>query len=395
MTSFDAYLTVDWSAGRHPVTGKDSIWFCLLTRDKETRSYAVENPATRKYACDRITQLLRKLATAGKRVLVGFDFPYGYPAGFATALGLERQPAWLEVWHEIASRIEDADDNNNNRFKVAAEFNHRISGRTNPFWGCRDGCKCARLSHRKDDEPGQLPENRLTDVAGMQPVWKLWGAGSVGSQTLMGIPRLLALRTDPVLAPISVVWPFETGLRFVSGQRRPAWQIVHAEIYPSIISEHSAPGHVKDEKQVRSLADHFASQDDEGRLDHLFAGPAGVTDEEINRIEREEGWTLGVDTRSQPRRTRHPKPSGQRMLAEPVREPKTVARPTRKSTQAAYENRNGQIVLRGTGLAGTDHGQYIYVLQCSHCGHQYGANGSDIFQRRCPACQHGKPGLRY
>ena len=44
---------------------------------------------------------------------------------------------------------------------------------------------------------------------------------------------------------------------------------------------------------------------------------------------------------------------------------------------------------------GPDHGQSVYVLQCGECRHEYGANGSDIFQRRCPACQGGRPGLVY
>jgi hypothetical protein len=54
------------------------------------------------------------------------------------------------------------------------------------------------------------------------------------------------------------------------------------------------------------------------------------------------------------------------------------------TTEPGYRNRNGQVVIRPTHLAGTDHYQYIYVLRCGKCGHEYGANGSDIFQRRCP-----------
>jgi hypothetical protein len=66
-----------------------------------------------------------------------------------------------------------------------------------------------------------------------------------------------------------------------------------------------------------------------------------------------------------------------------------------KTTRPGYRNRNGQVNLRPTGLPGNDHLQYIYVLRCDSCGHEYGANGSDIFQRKCPACQGGKPGLPY
>jgi hypothetical protein len=66
-----------------------------------------------------------------------------------------------------------------------------------------------------------------------------------------------------------------------------------------------------------------------------------------------------------------------------------------KTTHPGYRNRNGQINVRPTGISGTDHGQYIYVLSCSRWGNHYGANGSDIFQRKCPKCQGGAPGLAY
>ena len=67
----------------------------------------------------------------------------------------------------------------------------------------------------------------------------------------------------------------------------------------------------------------------------------------------------------------------------------------RGTTQIGYVNRNRQGTVRATDLPGNDHLQKIYVLQCEHCRHEYGANGSDIFQRKCPNCQDGAPGLSY
>jgi hypothetical protein len=65
------------------------------------------------------------------------------------------------------------------------------------------------------------------------------------------------------------------------------------------------------------------------------------------------------------------------------------------TTVKGYINRNRQINLgRVEPLTrGTDHEQYVYKILCGHCGKDYGANGSDIFQRKCPSCQGGKPGL--
>ena len=60
--------------------------------------------------------------------------------------------------------------------------------------------------------------------------------------------------------------------------------------------------------------------------------------------------------------------------------PQASGKPRRRgagiTTKAGYANRNGQEVIRPTGNPGTDHGQYVYVLRCRACGHEYGANGS-------------------
>jgi hypothetical protein len=67
----------------------------------------------------------------------------------------------------------------------------------------------------------------------------------------------------------------------------------------------------------------------------------------------------------------------------------------RKTTEPGYTNQNGQTVVRATGKDGTDHLQKVYVLRCGICGHEYGTNGTDIFQRKCPKCAGGRPGLAY
>ena len=82
---FDRYVIVDWSARNRPVSGKDSVWACVL--DAAGR-ISTQNPRTRGRAELMIRPALGHLVADGERVLVGFDFPYGYPAGLAAALGL-------------------------------------------------------------------------------------------------------------------------------------------------------------------------------------------------------------------------------------------------------------------------------------------------------------------
>ena len=57
-----------------------------------------------------------------------------------------------------------------------------------------------------------------------------------------------------------------------------------------------------------------------------------------------------------------------------------------RTTEPGYVNRNNQQVIRNTGKSGTDYGQYVYELECLNCRGHHGANGSDVFQRRCPHC---------
>ncbi|MFA0256074.1 hypothetical protein [Vibrio breoganii] len=68
-----------------------------------------------------------------------------------------------------------------------------------------------------------------------------------------------------------------------------------------------------------------------------------------------------------------------------------------KTTQIGYINRNNQKNHGTRGVAGNDHGQVSYKLEClqSGCGAIYGANGTDVFQRKCPKCQGGLPGIGY
>ena len=56
-------------------------------------------------------------------------------------------------------------------------------------------------------------------------------------------------------------------------------------------------------------------------------------------------------------------------------------------------NPNGQRLVRKTTEPGTDRNQYIWLLTCEKCSHEYGANGSDYHHRKCPNCQKGAAGL--
>lgn len=293
---FDAYLMVDWSARQKRATGPDSIWFALLERTGPSRpslKAVLRNPATRSEARECLGEALVDLKKRGKRVLVGFDFPFGYPQGTAHALGLRSgRQAWFNLWREFDGLVHDEPDNSNNRFSVADQLNQRVRA-DGPFWGKPNGNEYDLLEHIRRKRPpysDALPEKRLCEkrVPRAQPVWKLFGHGSVGGQTLTGLPVLQALRADERIEGDSRIWPFETGLTSPD-----EGSIVFAEIYPSLLAHEFTP-FIKDASQVLAIALHFAELDGERALAKAFEGDPELTHEERTHIECEEGWILGV-----------------------------------------------------------------------------------------------------
>jgi ABC-type multidrug transport system fused ATPase/permease subunit len=122
----------------------------------------------------------------------------------------------------------DDDRNANNRFAAAAEFNRRLTGTASPFWGCPSSSAGRHLTTTKPPDAGPPSPFRATEEAlrdqGRRPFssWQLFGAGSVGSQSLLGIPVLDRLRAR--FGERIDVWPFTTGLAPpVSMRERSSW----------------------------------------------------------------------------------------------------------------------------------------------------------------------------
>lgn len=290
---FDAYVIVDWSAAARPKRGRDSIWYAAVTQHAAApRLSALENPATRAQATEALRALLADLLGGGRRILAGFDFPFGFPAGTAARLGLRGLP-WRNLWQLLDDSLEDDDRNRSNRFDVAERLNERLSGEAFPFWGnVREEARPYLLRRgRRPHRPDDLAERRRCDrvLRATQPVWKLAGAGAAGSQALTGIPRVWQMRRDPRLAFDALIWPFETGLRADSRPR-----LVLAEVYPSLVAAPPLPGRPKDAAQVVATARHFALLDAAGKLEECFAGGPGLSGTDRHSVEREEGWILGA-----------------------------------------------------------------------------------------------------
>ncbi|HEY2540076.1 MAG TPA: hypothetical protein VGI28_11400 [Stellaceae bacterium] len=292
---FEVVIVVDWSAANVPRVGRDSIWLCRHDAEGES----LVNLPTRHAAKMLLGEWLAAAHQSGRRVLLGFDFPFGYPSGFAARLGLG-DPPWRAVWDEIAGLVEDDEDNRNNRFDVAEALNRRVSGGNFPFWGrpAAPAREHLGVKHHRRHEHDGLAERRLVDlhIPSAQPCWKLLGTGSVGGQALTGIPVARALHDDPRWRGETRVWPFETGLR-------PPVEatIVIAEVYPSLWAVIPGADETKDAAQVRTVARYLTERDRAGALGELFVGDPALTAVERRRVESEEAWTLGVTAARQRR----------------------------------------------------------------------------------------------
>jgi molybdopterin-guanine dinucleotide biosynthesis protein B len=151
------------------------------------------------------------------------------------------------------------------------------TGGFGPFWGRPAGRDIAHLPARKLADYTAFPfdERREIDrrIPSAQPVWKLFTTGSVGSQSLMGLPLVHRLSQAG-----AAVWPFDAADA----------RVVLAEIYPSLLAGAVAQqGGIKDEAQVRLLASALWRLVQGGGLPALLRVPDGPA-------RTEEGWILGA-----------------------------------------------------------------------------------------------------
>lgn len=293
---FSAYVIVDWSAASKPTTGADSVWIGVLKRDVRFRlAFESFNEATRVEAEARLNAILADLKKRSERALVGFDFPLGFPRGFAEALKAPGEP-WRAAWDELGKRVVDKPTNVNNRFNVAAQLNRLLTDGPFPFWGAppKDVQTTLTATKSRPHGPDDLPEFRHADLAakGAASIWKTYYNGSVGGQAIMGIPMVRRLKDARGAA--ARVWPFETGFKPLAEADLEGVDVVLAEVYPSLVKGAALPGEVKDLTQVRATAEHFARLDEANKLGALFGPPKGTAADVVLDAEREEGWILGA-----------------------------------------------------------------------------------------------------
>ena len=274
MNAFDTIAIVDWSAGKRAPQRptKDAIWIGVV------RSGVEQEPVycrSRIEAETWLSAFIESEAEAGRRVLIGFDFPFGYPSGFVRQVTGSDDP--LVFWDWLAARITDTEVGENNRFDIASELNRLFDG-PGPFWGKPSQDGWPDVPYRKAGIAYDIcAERRACDLKAKasSSCFQLFFNPTVGSQALMGLPMLARLRRCAGVA----VWPF---------QDRTEAQTLLVEIWPGLIEravKEADTDEIRDAAQVRLLAGALARMPPE-QLEAMLAdtGPEA----------REEAWILGA-----------------------------------------------------------------------------------------------------
>lgn len=275
MSLFDRHIIVDWSGGndRGAKPTKDAIWAGVSDAGVVGEPlYFRTRAMVEAWLVDQIEQALLN----NKRLCIGFDFPFAYPAGFARAVCGRDDP--LGLWDWLAERVEDA-PKSNNRFDIAAKINAMFD-HDGPFWGNGLDRDIAHLPRKKPVHNGfSFAERREVEqrAPGSFTCFQMSGAGAVGGQVIMGLPALARLRQR--FAGKVSVWPFEPLVT----------QIALVEVWPSLLRDQVnaavAGGGIKDAHQVRLLAKVIGQLDSDGDLAEMLAK---------SDVTKVEGWILGV-----------------------------------------------------------------------------------------------------
>jgi hypothetical protein len=195
VSEVERVVGIDWS-GRVDAAGqRRHIWAGVWTAEKKVRLEAGRTRA-------EIAEWLIEMAKETPRMVVGFDFCFGFPAWFVK--GEHGAQSGVEFW-ELVAREEHAE-----RWLATGYEDTRFWGKPRKRPEEFSGEHLHRMLRATDIDcklAAFIPEEeRRERVKGITPksVFQIGGAGSVGTASLRGFAVLQRLREAGFR-----VWPFE------------------------------------------------------------------------------------------------------------------------------------------------------------------------------------------
>ena len=354
MALFARYIGIDYSGAETPTASLRGLRV-YLAEEQSTPAEVLPKSGLRKYwTRNDIANWLIHILSEDTPTLVGIDHAFSFPLRYFEAHQIE--PDWSVFLDDFQRHWPTDEDNTYVDFVRSGSVGDGGARMGNARWR-------------------RLTEER---AGGAKSVFHFDVPGSVAKSSHAGIPWLRTIRRR--LGGHVHFWPFDgwdvaIGRRFI------------AEVYPSLWSSGWArEDRTADQHDAFCVAAWMQRADwDETLRAHLTPDLAPHE----RTVVRAEGWILGVGGHGSACK-------GNKLRRSKSSLCKTGRRkPSRRTTEPGYINKSGQAVLLRTSIAGNDHNQFVYVLRCSACQHEYGANGSDIWQRKCLECGGGAPGLGY
>ena len=282
---FDVYIAIDFSGSQSLHSQKQHIAYAEM--DSNVQKPIVDTGYSRLSVIEYLLERLKYYNEKQKRVLLGFDFSYSFPKGFWSTL-TNTDETWEVMLRGMAEGLKDIppiiEEPGSNARKWAETANEiiirKLKTNYGPFWG-------PNFIQSKDPKffvHQALPfsEYRLVEqnVTRCKPIFKIGGHGTVGLQSLCGIPLLHSLKSRCLTENISLhSWPFD-GWDILEGNMLVEW-------YPAIYNT----GKKSDIDDAKVCVEWARSMDNQGLLKPYFHP---ILSEKGKIQARFEGWILGV-----------------------------------------------------------------------------------------------------
>ena len=290
MRRFDTVLFADYSGCEKEAAQRGCIFLARAEWQPSRRRFGpprlVGAGHTRTGLEETVLQELWRAHRDGRRVLFGFDHQYAFPARFwdllAAAAGMPAT-SWRGQLELLATGSAAlglppiTEESAGSARAWARRTNEWATSRWGRplFWGPNSSQPTDPRFRYVEAGFGPLREVERR-CGGMKPIFKIGGKGTVGLQSLSGMPHLRSLLRQ---AASVHAWPFD-------GWGCPDGAHVLAEIYPTLYNDGERSHHRDALEAVRWAA----AQDRAGRLDRYLRRPAEGL---LAQMGSREGWVLG------------------------------------------------------------------------------------------------------
>lgn len=282
--AFDVYLFSDYSGARRP--GKAIVPAVAIGAGQ---TVVIAGRYTRESLVMCLLTILRAASARGLRVVLGVDHQYGLPIAFGRELQLD-ESSWRTALEQLSRGNARRRPLPDSQGDAARQLNEELRGlgHGDYFWSGTKGEDYG--IPLTDPRKGQGGLRRLTEtlIRHGAPMCfnKIGDNGSVGGQTLVGLPHLLSLLDRARAEGLRLkAWPFD-GVRLSDPEYSPAHVLV--EMYPSAVR----PNHVEqaDDADAVESVNYMQQLDRAGKLLAL-ADLSNLSAKEQQQV-RFEGWIL-------------------------------------------------------------------------------------------------------